>query len=131
MSAEIWRAVPGYEGLYEVSNLGRVQSLDRRIELGGNGYGGSYVKPGRILRHLINTHGRHQVTLCRDGRQRLYLVHRVVAQAFIGHCPDGLCVLHWDDDPDHNHLSNLRYGTLSENQYDRYRNARRLESQGA
>lgn len=128
--SECWLPVVGWEGLYEVSNHGGVRSLDRLINLGGNGYGGSFVKPGRVLKHVINTHNRHQVMLCGHGRQRLQLVHRLVAAAFIGPCPDGLSVLHWDDDPDNNQVSNLRYGTLSENQYDRYRNALARQQKG-
>lgn len=117
--------MPGYEGLYEVSDLGRVRSHDRMVHLGGVGNGGSFLKPGRILKPIPARWGRLQVRLCANGEQRPYQVHRLVMAAFVGPCPDGLRVLHWDDDPDNNQLSNLRYGTQSENMHDRVRNSKR------
>lgn len=57
-----------------------------------------------------------------DKKRRDFKVHRLVMEAFVGPCPEGLEVLHWDDNPANNHLSNLRYGTRSENVKDRVRN---------
>ncbi|NIH98089.1 hypothetical protein FHU31_005095 [Mycolicibacterium fluoranthenivorans] len=61
-----------------------------------------------------------RVTLKSGERQRRIKVHHLVLLAFVGPRPPGLHALHCDDDPLNNHLSNLRYGTPSENQHDRF-----------
>lgn len=74
LPGEEWRAVPGYEGLYSASSLGRVRS-DR----GGRG---TYV--GKVLKFGANLRGCPTVSLCKGGRLRTYLVHRVMTAAFMG-----------------------------------------------
>ncbi|MBM4587599.1 hypothetical protein GS507_05245 [Rhodococcus hoagii] len=113
---ESWRPVPGYEGSYEVSNHGQVRGLDR------------YGSDGRRVAGRVLTPGRHhrdrhlQVNLCKDGVARTTLLHRLVLEAFVGPCPDGSVACHWDDDPDNNHVDNLRWGTLEDNARDAVRN---------
>lgn len=102
---ESWRPVVGYEDLYEVSDHGRVFSVRT----------GKYLKAGMNRRH------RH-VALCRGDQGKSYRVHRLVMEAFIGPCPAGMETRHLDDDPDNNHLTNLVYGTRSENMLDRVSN---------
>lgn len=119
---EEWRPIPGYEGLYEVSNLGRVHSIPRVID---HGHGRIGRRSGRILRAAAG--GRHphlKVVLSKGAVRRTWRVHQLVALAFLGPCPEGLQVLHWDDDATNNHLSNLRYGTPGDNGQDRLRNGR-------
>lgn len=70
----------------------------------------------------INTSGRRQFNLSDGVKPRHHQIHRLVLRAFVGPCPEGMEVLHADDDPMNNNLGNLRYGTRSENQYDRVRN---------
>lgn len=115
---EIWRDVLGYEGAYEVSNLGRVRSLDR-FGSDGRRVSGRVMSPGR---HHRDRH--RQVKLCQDGVVKNMLVHRLVLEAFVGPCPDGMVACHWDDDPDNNALDNLRWGTLVENARDALRNSK-------
>jgi hypothetical protein len=120
--SEKWRPVVGYEGFYEVSDHGRVRGVDRIVKCGA--YGGTRPQYGQVLLPSSNGLGRYQVGLNKEGRQRLYQVHRLILAAFIGPCPLGREGLHWDDDTSNNHLSNLRYGTRSENRHDRVRNGR-------
>lgn len=114
---EIWKAVKGFEGMYEVSNMGRVRSLDREIlQLSRSGTLVSIRHKGRVLREWTMDNGYSSIRFC--GRTRL--VHHLVLEAFVGPCPDGFEACH---DPDHtrtnNALSNLRWDTPSANQMDR------------
>lgn len=124
---EVWRAVVGAVGFYEVSNQGRVRSIDR-VVLGCNGVTqrrkGSPISPSPVPSgHLI-------MTLSLSGRRKNGWLHRLVAAAFLGPCPDGMEVRHLDGNPANNLLSNLAYGTRSDNASDRVahgtdRNARK------
>lgn len=120
---EQWLPVVGYEGLYEVSDQGRVRSMDRKVT-SRRGYVRFF--PGRILTPWIKPCGHLKVTLCKDGKETTTLVHRIVLTAFVGPCPDGMHVCHWDDDPANNHLSNLRWGTSSDNKHDAVRNGKHV-----
>ena len=108
---EIWKPIPGHEGCYEVSNLGRVRSLDRR-KING------HRMKGRILATVFMRNGYQIVTLWRSGVQRTWLVHRLVLLAFIGEPGTGVEALHADGDRTNNRLDNLSWGTHSENQFD-------------
>lgn len=123
MAQEEWRPVVGFEGYYEVSDHGRVRSLDRNRKAPT---GGDWVQPGRILCQTdgMKSRGdaRLSVNLCRHGRCKTRFVHQLVLEAFVGPRPPGMQTLHWDDVKTNNHLSNLRWGTPQENQYDRIRN---------
>lgn len=122
-STERWLPVPGWEGWYEVSDHGRVRSLDREVPHAR--YGVMRLR-GRTLTPTANTNGRMQIALCREKRRgtRQVQVHRLVLEAFVGPCPTGMQACHWDDDPSNNHLSNLRWDTPSNNMHDRVRNGR-------
>ncbi len=105
---ENWRPVVGYEGLYEVSDHGRVRSLDTVDALGRKHVG--------IVRKLtVATNGYMQLTLNRDGQKRIHRVHRLVLEAFVGTAPDGADGCHADGSRDNNHVSNLRWDTRSGN----------------
>jgi hypothetical protein len=108
---ERWLAVPEWEGLYEVSDLGRVRSLSRQTSKG--------VRSGRVLRFGTYKDGHKHVTFSRNGKATMYQVHRVVLLAFVSPCPDGLQVRHKNGIPDDNRLENLTYGTPAENMADR------------
>lgn len=108
---ERWLAVPGYEGRYEVSDLGNVRSLDR-IRSHGRRWRGRTLKPYPMPRGYL------MVNLWLDNTQRIWLVHRLVLLVFVGPAPEGMEGLHRDGDNTNNNLSNLRWGTHSENQLD-------------
>ena len=116
MSEERWLPVVGFEGLYEVSNLGRVRSLDRVLTAPR---GGDYVRPGRMLKLLKSTHvpSRYNVELHNSGG-RWHQVHRLVLIAFEGLSP-GMEVCHNDGNPSNNRLANLRWDTTAGNAADR------------
>lgn len=124
---EVWRPVVGYEGAYEVSNLGRVRSLDRWIE---RVTGARQRLRGRIL--SIQFDGRYEsVRLKLGGAGRTVRVHQLVTEAFIGPRPDGMEVCHDDGDPRNNRVDNLRYDTHAANSQDRIKHgtqARRADS---
>ncbi len=115
---EIWKAIPGYESQYEVSNLGRVRSLTREVICLGGKTRCRHVaiRKGRLLRPGRNTKLGH-VTVAL-GRHNTINVHRLVMLAFIGACPKGREVLHANGIASDNRISNLRYGTRSENNRD-------------
>lgn len=110
---EVWRPIPGYEGKYEVSNQGRVRSLDRRC-LGKDGR--SEFHHGKLLRPVPLLRGRYlEVYLC-DGKTKKHrTIHSLVAEVFIGPRPKGYDVMHLDGNRRNNAVTNLRYGTRSEN----------------
>lgn len=76
MTKEIWKDIPGYEGLYQVSNLGNIKSLDRYKIIKAK------IK-GRILKPGINSQGYYQVALNKNGRTKHVRINRIVAQVFI------------------------------------------------
>lgn len=100
--------VVGYEGLYEVSDLGNVRSLRRssRPRLRGDLLSPSLSAKG----------GRLKVALCRDGKQKTVYVHRLVLEAFVGMCPEGCEALHGPGGALVNNLDNLSWGSRSQNQ---------------
>lgn len=114
---EEWRDIPGYEGYYQVSNLGRVRSLDRVVTRSG------FDKrlKGKILLGRVVDYGRIIVSLSKGGVVRRRKVHSLVMEAFVGPYPDGLEIRHLDGDPSNNCIDNLRYGTSKENARDKLR----------
>ena len=110
---EIWKDVPGYEGQYQVSNKGRVRSLDREIEQMSR-WGTPYKKSvkGITLRPGRMPAGHVSVSL---GRCNSQCVHKLVLLAFAGPAPEDHECLHANGDPSDNRLENLRWGTRSDN----------------
>ena len=103
---EEWRSIPGYEGLYEVSNLGRVKSLEISYTR-KNGI--MDHKPEMILSPKNNGTGYFIVCLYKNKTHKYYLIHRLVALTFIPN-PDNLpCVNHLDEDKTNNRVDNLEW----------------------
>lgn len=118
---ERWRPVVGFEGLYEVSELGGVRSLARIVH-----YSGRFTRrhAARTLRAGIGERRHLLVALQRDKFRKTGWIHRLVLEAFVGPCPEGMQCRHLDGDPANNRLSNLKWGTPKENQADRERHGR-------
>ena len=110
---EIWKPVIGYEGLYEVSNLGRVRSVDRLVKYSN---GQIHLHKGRILSPgLVHKLGYLQVALCNNGKIKHKMVYRLVAEAFLPN-PDNLPqVNHKDENPFNNCVDNLEWCTIEYN----------------
>lgn len=123
---EIWKPIPGYEGHYEVSSHGRVRSLDRTVQRKD---GQTQRLKGRMMALKKTRNGYFLVGLRREGeKQRFKLVHRLVLEAFVGPCPDGMETLHGDGNPENNRLSNLHWGSLSENNLDTVKHGRHVNA---
>lgn len=118
---EIWKPIPGYEGYYEVSDHGRVRSLDRVIT---NKLGRPCRIRGRMLKLYQGNHGYYVVVLNRDGEGSPQTVHRLVLWAFTGTNPSELNCCHNNGIRTDNRLENLRWDTPSENNYDIVRHGR-------
>ena len=110
---EEWRLIPGHSENYMVSNFGKVKSLQRTI-VRNNGWPQTIRE--RILKASCDEWGYPQVRV--DGKT--IKVHRAVALAFLGTRPDGEEIRHMDGNPENCCLSNLAYGTHSENVLDGY-----------
>ena len=109
---DYWRAVVGYEGYYEVSRVGEV----RRIAPGQG------ARPGLILRPGTDPTGHKRVSLTADRKKQTRKVHRLVLEAFVGPCPDGMEGCHENDIAGDNRLDNLRWDTRRANRLDCVRN---------
>lgn len=116
MTQETWRDVPGYEGLYLISDKGRVLSLPRTDARGR-------VIPGGLRKVMESHNGRGtsycSVTLSKQGHTKTFWVHSLVLRAFVGPCPPGKECAHNNGDGLDNDVSNLRWATPSENSRDR------------
>lgn len=112
--AEEWRDIPGYEGLYQASNHGRIRSVSHLIK--ANKDGGIRYTKANIKKLVSGWHGYMWVSLCKDGKPKTHSVHQLVAVTFIEN-PDNLpAVNHIDADKTNNNISNLEWVTVKENQ---------------
>ena len=98
---EQWKTIDGYED-YEVSNYGRVKSLERIDNLGRT------IKE-KILKQSTNNNGYQQVCLCKNGKRKMFQVHRLVANAFIPNPNNYAEINHKDECKTNNHVSNLEW----------------------
>lgn len=115
LSTECWADIPGYAGLYQASDLGRVKSLSRPTPCSR----GSRVIRERILRfQLGGTVGYPTVVIYKKGAPKTFAIHKLVMLAFVGPPPRGMEVCHWNGDPLDCALTNLRYATRKENRTD-------------
>lgn len=121
---EEWRPIEGYEG-YEVSNYGRVRSVDRTIQRKD---GRTQRCKGRMLKPREHEKGYLTVNPCNEDGNKNRYVHRLVLEAFVGKCPDGMETLHIDGDPTNNRVDNLRWGSSSDNPLDIIRHGHHNET---
>jgi hypothetical protein len=123
VTPERWLPVVGFEGSYEVSDLGRVRGLHRTVRKGA----ATITVPSRILAGVPDRHGYLRVCLSRSGKHVTPAVHVLVAVAFIGPCPPGMEVRHGPNGQLDNSLANLSYGTHRKNCEDRRRDGTHRE----
>lgn len=117
MKNEEWRDVVGYEGRYQVSSMGRVKSLERKDCLGR-------IQKERILKPGVNGGGYLKVGLRAGGKTRMFLVHRLVCQAFHENPDNKPQVNHLNEDKTDNRACNLEWCTRRENMNHGTRNER-------
>lgn len=116
---EEWRAIPGFEGRYEISDQGRVRSLDRIVRRFQYGKWADQPVRGRLLKQSRAKSGHMVLMLGR--RSGIVLVHRLVLEAFSGPPPPGCECCHNNGDSTDNRIKNLRWDTRSGNNFDRVR----------
>lgn len=121
MEEEIWKDIPGFEGRYQASNQGRVRSLSRKVT-GKNPYTNKpFIRTvkGRILKPARYAKRGHVSVVLGHGENGSP-IHQLVMLAFVGPKPNGKEVLHRNGNPTDNRLTNLHYGSRSENIIDVY-----------
>ena len=96
---EIWKEVEGYEGLYQVSNFGRIKSLKRKT---------SHISE-IILKQSLDNYGYPIVSLCKNNKKKTKTVHRLVASAFVCNPYNFFFVFHIDENKCNNNASNLEW----------------------
>lgn len=105
--ADKWLPIKGYEGLYEVSNTGKVRSLDRMVRnSSGNG---TKLSPGKILKQSDVGNGYLRVDLCKNGEIKHFAVHRLVASSFVKNPENLPMVNHKDENKENNSAENLEW----------------------
>lgn len=115
---EIWKDIPGYEGYYQASNLGRIKSIDR-ITTAVSSWNDVVINrhyKGIIKKITLKSIGYQQVTLAKEGKHKRELVHRIVALAFIDNPLNKPEINHIDGNKSNNAVDNLEWATSSENQ---------------
>lgn len=118
-----WRAIPGFEGLYEASDDGDIRSVPRTVENSHTGnYKGKRTVPGRIMRPSRSGN----ITLCKNGEFYYFKRAQLTLLAFVGPppTPEEKNARHLDDDITNNKLSNLAWGTHKDNYDDGVRNGK-------
>ena len=103
---EIFKDIKGFEGLYQVSNYGRVKSL---------GNGGSNASREKILKPQKDRYGYLRVNLCKEGKLKNHKIHRLVAQAFIPNHNNYPIINHKDENKQNNRVDNLEFCTSKYN----------------
>ena len=120
---EIWKDIEGYEGLYQVSNYGNIKSLSKVVK---NAYG-VHRTEDKIFKPQTKKNGYLQIQLSKNGKQKHYKVHRLVALTYIANPNNYPCVNHKDENKLNNHVSNLEWCTYEYNTNYGTRNKRASE----
>ena len=108
---EVWRDIPNYEKLYQVSNYGRIRSYDKYV----NNRFKDVLRKGRIIKLNINPSGYYTVNLYKNKKKQIKTVHRLVAEVFIPKISYKNIINHIDGNKLNNNTNNLEWCTYSEN----------------
>lgn len=114
---EKWRDIPGYEGLYEASNLGRIRTNAHKVTSNARCPERHWKQRIMKLKYLRRRTGKLDAKVClwKDGRERTHLVARLVARAWCDGYADGMTVNHIDGNPENNRAENLEWVTRADN----------------
>lgn len=124
--AEEWRPVLGWEGHYEVSNRGRVRSVNRTVR---TMTGAIQTRSGRVLTQFVRKSGHYAVSLYGPNKRRKQIdAHILMLEAFVGPRPADCVARHMNGDPSDNRIENLAWGTYSENNDDQVRHGTHYEA---
>lgn len=118
-SQEVWLEIPGWEGFYEVSSLGRIRSIRRLSRVNSITPDRKRMMGGKVRKLQKIKGGYLRVPLTADGRRESMQVHRAVLLAFKGNPADGQVARHLNGNPSDNRAENLEWGTHLENMEDR------------
>ena len=122
MQDEVWKDIPGYEGLYQVSNLGRVKSLPRK------GTRSSDIYMLKIQKYKT---GYLYVSLSKNNKRKKEKIHRLVALAFISNIKNDKYINHKDENPMNNCVENLEWCTQSyNNKYSKGKQVNQYDDEG-
>lgn len=119
---EIWKDVVGYEGYYQVSNLGNIRSVDRVIYSDKLHIGTKRKLDGKMLKPYVNAHGYLALTLTKNGKEKSLRVHRLVAEAFIKNPNNYDQINHIDGNKTNNKVENLEWCNNQHNVIHAYKN---------
>ena len=121
---EEWKDIPFYEGYYQISNLGNIRSLERKVmnyDINTGGFNKKIVKGGIKPSHVSKSTGYKLVSLYRENAKKGFLVHRLVAESFICNTENKPMVNHKNGIKTDNRVDNLEWCTLSENMKHSYK----------
>ncbi len=118
---ECWRDIPGYEGFYQASTLGRVRSVSRMAAtwFGQRSVHGRILVPWKVMQSGGSKVTSLQVDLSRHNRIKSFCVHKLILLTFVGPPPVGMVCCHGDGKPWHNCLANIRWDTHKANEADK------------
>lgn len=114
---EIWKDIKDYEGLYQISNYGRVKRLSkqkRNYNINTKNYD-IIILPDKIVTPQLNQYGYYRIGLTKNGKRKCYSVHRLVAQSFIPNPENKLQINHKDENKQNNCVDNLEWRTAKYN----------------
>ena len=119
MKKEIWKDIPGYEGLYQASNLGRIKSLDKVVfQKAKNNSVSKHIYKGKILKPILHDNGYNYVTL----NYKIISVHKLIAKTYLENNEKLPQINHKDGNKTNNNINNLEYCSASYNMKHAYKN---------
>lgn len=110
---KIWKDIPGYEGLYQISEDGEVKSLERIFYCGVN-HALKKVYPEKIMKARLDHNNHERITFHKDGKCKSFFIHRLMWETFVGEIEDGFEIHHKDFNKSNNLISNLEKLTCAE-----------------